>query len=497
MSLLRRNGRLVLALVAALTFVALGATSAQIPGLRVGTQVGEVAPPDPPPDNPPDTTGPTVTITTPSTASFDNGSSTSMVVSGTWTDASGQLFATDPVTWDNDADMAAAVACTPGVGTFYSCDITGMVDGASNDITVTVKDVFGNSGSDSVTVTVTIPMGGSCMAGAGACVDNVDDITPAVDQTLTASGQDLHQRTTTGWDSFFTANLNRHSFEAANGSDLTVLGYPPGTGIGHTVSNTVAVIGNTSAFFRSTASLPIPPPCGTTGQGIAQSYTYANLGNDLDFWWREYMYWTAPGGWPNNYQKHLELPSAQFMWQPYLQGQGGLAPSQFYAQQAGGSGRVTIDAGARLQTGRWYFVEAHVVREPDALELYVDGRLLASSPVGPIGNASNSANFIGLVNACGTAAWDVNLYMDSFVRGQNRLYADAEIWLCDGSGDDPRTNPQTAGCVWQVPVSISDTSIIFTFRKTQAGLTVPSGTGYIIIVNNARELSNATSVTVP
>jgi hypothetical protein len=92
-----------------------------------------------------DLLSPTCTITTPATSPYDNGTSTSITISGTASADTGVIS----VTWSNS--LGGSGTCTGT--TSWSANITGLSVG-DNVITITAHDAADNTGTDTVTVRV-------------------------------------------------------------------------------------------------------------------------------------------------------------------------------------------------------------------------------------------------------------------------------------------------------------------------------------------------------
>jgi hypothetical protein len=352
------------------------------------------------------------------------------------------------------------------------------------------------AGSVIVTVTYTAP-GGSCVAGAGACIDSISDSTPAVDQTITLLGQDFHQQVTAGWNAFLTADMRRFSFEGTSGDQTTTLGWLEG-GKGGTIDSAQKVLGNASVRYRTAVT---KPDCvGRGGVDAAYSYFINPSGNVTEGFLGFYVRWNPYANWPNEYIKPLGfIPNGGWLIQP-ANGIGSRSnPRDFqYFSNGRPNGGVhatfafSPDRG-RVLSNRWYYVDLHFKNTATTdFTMRVNGQEVVSFRPPVTDSVNNLFMAPGIINACGTATWGLDEWFDAFVYSTSQVYAPSEVWLCPAAGET-----DMARCVWQFPETVSDTSNVFIFRKTGGRVKIPAGTAYVKVRNQERELSAGIAVTVP
>lgn len=440
-----------------------------------------------------DTTNPTVTIDTPTTSpTYDNGAISSINVGGTATDN------VSIASCSGSSDRTGAFSVN-NTGAFFTASAVALASG-SNVLTVTCLDPTGNSGNDAITVTYT-PSGGSCSPGGGACIDSggISDTTPTNGQAITVTGQDLHQETMTGWHSFFTGNSQRWSFE---GSSMSSMGYACQGGNcavqDATLETSGAVLGTKIAMWQSTFS-------GTCTVGVASDANYVTLNGELtdDIYGKTYVRWTRvqpTNSWPiNGFIKWLEWSFNNTYLQPWAETATtvGEQPNGMRIYHiASGNTFAAMPGGLELEDGRTYAIEFHFKRTATtATEVWVDGIQIINNT--PATTSAPGYFLLGIINACGEngspTAWDIQVRMDGFALGSQRIYPSTLLEVCAES--------TYGSCTTKIPqevTQISDTQVVFNFRNSRGTLgTIGSGTCYLYATNNELQTSAGEAMTCP
>jgi hypothetical protein len=292
--------------------------------------------------------------------------------------------------------------------------------------------------------------------------------------TLTISGSNLNAETKQGWDSRLISQFpNAWSFEGASPSGD---GYGKG-GPGGSYDPTVGLLGNQSIKFRSAIT---NPSCTT---GIGQDYAnlpISDASNRGDIWVRSYFrYNRVSADWPNNYIKFLEPLGSALLLQPNPRG---LAANRNFthwwmARDIGFDSPA--NPSGEIQNYRWYAIEAHFRASPPLFEAWVDGTQFYSDT--PVKVGTWQLFLFGVINACGTKTWDIELWMDGLAVGNQRIYPSALVEVGNGS------NYASATRKVQALQSIADDQIEFTLDTSGLG----SGPYYVWVRNNAQQLSPA------
>jgi hypothetical protein len=315
-------------------------------------------------------------------------------------------------------------------------------------------------------------------------------------------GHDFYQKVTAGWNTAFTAVSARSTLEGSDGVPISTLGGMGTGGSGGQFETSVKLIGNSSAYFRSNTA---GQTC--SGPGIGQDYNTIYLdpqfnGGTGDLWVRLHVRWhrrtDTLDRWPNGYMKVFELWNATFYFNTDQTRRSRANPSRFRTAVAGSANSVAFNSpeGAIAQD-QWYTLEVHHnnTRGATHREIFIYGASVLSDT--PAHSETNTQGLqIGTINACGTEPWDVETYFDEIAVATERIFPASEIWLCDES------TFASATCVAQPPTTISDTEIIFAFRKTGitktgTNRTIPRGTRFIFVRNQRRQVSAGMAVTVP
>jgi hypothetical protein len=304
---------------------------------------------------------------------------------------------------------------------------------------------------------------------------SIASVTGSLNQgsTLTIAGANLHAETMQYWDSRNTRLPTAWSFE---GSSPTADGYGQG-GPGGRYDSNVKLLGNQSMRFRSAIT---NPNCTT---GIGQDY--ANLGvddaaNRNEMWVRAYVrYNRLSAYWPNNFIKMLEPLNSGYYFQPDgRQLASGENPFRWYILHNGVS-LTRSNPGGNLQNHRWYAVELHFRASPPIFEAWVDGTQVYSAT--PTYSAAWQLFLFGVINACGTQSWDIEMWVDGLVLGSRRLHPSTMVEVGNSSSYSTATRKV------QPLESIADDQV--RFRLDTSGL--GSGPYYMWVRNNAQQLSPA------
>lgn len=252
----------------------------------------------------------------------------------------------------------------------------------------------------------------------------------AQDQLLTIDGTGFINESMAGWDPFCLANLNRVTFDAPNGTDITNAtqfgsgGYQrAGNGV---VTTARRLLGSGSVAFRSTCQ---SCPAGAQGQDYNNTpgLSIMNIGNiayiGLDASWDRN---TSLGidRWSNNFSKWIEVPFGDLYIQPRTIGlPNATNPLEwliFQTQAPGGgtqTGSIFPPKGGRIVSQQWYHFDFKIDRINHLLDVAVDGTQVVSghtlySKGGP------GIILFGTINAGWGATpvnWDINTWMDRFI----------------------------------------------------------------------------------
>jgi hypothetical protein len=337
---------------------------------------------------------------------------------------------------------------------------------------------------------VSTPSDGPCAAGAGSCIESIDDTTPSDGQAITAVGQDLHQETMAGWSTRWTTTYpTAWSFE---GPDFASMGWNK-RGQLEEILTVKPLMGSQHARFNNrTLSSTCHP---AKGQGIGTSQV-DTLGEapPQDVWLRWYTNFTfgsvGAQRWPQAYMKHTELFNGVHYFQPVMA--FGAAPSQWniYSIATPITNRQYSIPGGKIVMDRWYLFEAHAVSGAGGtLEFYINNTQIASESWATV--PAWEIFMVGLINACALApgqSWDIIADMDGVAYGTQRIGPSAKIEICKESSYASCKAKQ-----WQFPRYISETSVTFNFTKGK----LKKGTGYVYITNNKGEVSVGQAITIP
>ena len=299
---------------------------------------------------------------------------------------------------------------------------------------------------------------------------------------VTVSGTQLNAERKVGWDQFFVSHPNAWSFE---GTDFRADGYTqPGGDPGGVYDSSVRILGNKSVKFHSMVT---NPNCTGAGTGGSSLIIPNNLSTDV--WLRTYVRWNRLSNWPTSYTKMLYALGAGYYFQPSSASPGS-NPTSMNATYDGTSHGISVPSGS-LANGRWFAVELHwKATAPTAYEVYWDGVLVHQAQPNNGHNDLGSILF-GIVNACGTASWDVEHWMDGLALATSRIYPSAIVEV----GDNP--NYSSARRNIQELTTISDTQVVFKLNTSGLG----AGPFYVWVRNNTQAVSGgfplAGGTTVP
>ncbi len=364
-------------------------------------------------------------------------------------------------------------------------------------ITVTCTDALSQTGQDTVTGLT------SCTPGGGSCIDSLSSSSISNGAVVTANGQDFWQETRAGWPSGVTDI--RASFEGTSASSdgYQLAGSEP------LYDTTTKLLGAKSMYTQISDST-ISGSC----PGDNQFGNYINNANHVPFSGTEGDYyvrfagrWHLTGQHPY-YAKFFELWEGVLYFQPNSDPSDG-NPVLFAVDWNGFTKNVDADIAppsGRFTYDRWYLIEVHFKNSnPTAVDIWIDGYLAFtknSSQLGvwtyPTPGGWKNFNLMGIINGCwvtGSASNTLGAWMDAYGASTQRVYNPSEVWLC------PTSTFDDTACVWQSPESISDTGVSFTVRRTgntakATGVTISTGTRYVFIRNNKRQVSTGFPVRV-
>jgi hypothetical protein len=297
--------------------------------------------------------------------------------------------------------------------------------------------------------------------------------TVANGSVLTIVGSQLNAERKVGWDQFFVNRPNAWSFE---GTDFRADGYTqPGGDPGGVYDSTVRVLGNKSVKFHVTSSGGTCPQA----NGVSSLSVGTSSVSSTDYWVRVYVRWNSIRGWPSSHIKMLYPISANYYYQPH--GGGPALPSQMTLTYDGTSHSGTIPSG-QMQSNRWYVAEAHwKTTAPRVFDAYLDGVQIHSGTPNGSGQNDLSTLLFGLVNACGSSAFEIEHWMDGLAIANSRIYPSAVVEV----GNNP--NYSSAQRNIQQVEYISDGQIQFRLNTSGLG----SGPFYVWVRNNTQAVSGA------
>ena len=275
---------------------------------------------------------------------------------------------------------------------------------------------------------------------------------------MTLEGSSLHAEQRRQWDPWFASAPTRWSFEGTHpfsgaGND----GYSkPGSDPGGVYDAAVKILGNQSIRFHSTST----QAC--TDGGISPSSLYAPNSLNEEYWVRVYVRWKRVTNWPTNYTKMLYAMGAGYYFQP-AGARPGANPTGMSATHDGRSHPISLTNG-ELATDRWFAAELHWKATPPRIfEVFWDGvRVYTAVPSGA-GTGALRAFLFGIVNACGSAPWDIEHWMDGLALASTRIFPSAIVEV----GNSPVYG--TARKVIQPLETISDGQIQFRLDTKRLG----------------------------
>jgi hypothetical protein len=290
---------------------------------------------------------------------------------------------------------------------------------------------------------------------------------------MTVVGSQLNAERRQNWDSFFTSRPNAWSFE---GTDFRADGYTqPGGDPGGVYDSTVQILGNKSVKFHVASSGGTCPQANVVSSLIMGT----NSLSSSEYWVRAYVRYNSIRGWPSNHIKMLYPIFANYYYNPHGGGPG--LPSQMTMTYDGTSHTGNIPTG-QMENNRWYAAEVHWrTSSPRIFDAYLDGvQIHAGTPNGS-GQNDLSTLLFGVINACGSSAFELDHWMDGLAVASTRIYPSALVEV----GDNP--NYSSARRRVQAVERISDSQI--TFRLSTSGL--GSGPYYLWVRNNTQAVSGA------
>jgi hypothetical protein len=222
------------------------------------------------------------------------------------------------------------------------------------------------------------------------------------------------------------------------------------------------------------------PQCTT---GIGQSYAnfaVSDPANQREIWTRTYIrYNRRSADWPNNYIKMLEPLGSNFLFQPDPRGLAANRNPTSWYMDIGPTGIYNPNPSGEIQNHRWYAIELHVKASPPLYEAWIDGTKINS--LSPQQSGVWNLYLFGVINACGTKSWDIEMWTDGLAFGSQRIYPSAIVEVGNNS------NYTSATRRVQSLQSIDDDRIAFTLDTSGLG----TGPFYVWVRNNAQQLSPA------
>jgi hypothetical protein len=274
-----------------------------------------------------------------------------------------------------------------------------------------------------------------------------------VGQTITISGLNMMDEDNTNWLDMFKTGTS-YGFEGSTPSSDR---YNCTSG---SYSSSVKLSGSKSIDYHVSGA--------TSGGGQLESRCWVDYSGS-DYWVRGNVRWDVTGGWAANYIKML-LGHPGFYFQPEA---GSGLPSTMMLDTIG----PKIPSG-KLESGRWYCIEAHIKRtSPTTFLAYMDGSLLGSTSGS--GGTNDWVEF-GIVNLSGTgSSFDLHHYWDNFVISTSRVYPSSTIEVSNNAVYGSGT------IKWQEPIYLSDGMAQVKLNLTGLG----SGPFYLWVTNNRQERS--------
>lgn len=323
--------------------------------------------------------------------------------------------------------------------------------------------------------------------------------------TITIDGNSLMNQSTTGWDSFFTADSNRWSFEGTSSTgdgytDLSIDSTPNGT-VTRGYSTARKLFGSKSYLARCAQTAgSYPDPVGDQIGGA--SYYTCNKrqsgGADVTFYTRLYGYWENNGGNWTDILKWIFFQSFT-AYEPVLfqpKNGGGSVPTQWTIKDqrhTNGFAGVNVGSGiAAFAVGKWHCVELQMTHSATVanqyLRVWVNNQSIHEVPVSDAGwtdEGRHDAMEFGIINTWHSSGnYDVNCYNDGLAMGTQRINPACIIELADNSVYASATKR------WQFPVAISDSQVQFVYDDT--GLS--GGSRYVFVTDNQGNRSSGFQV---
>jgi hypothetical protein len=239
----------------------------------------------------------------------------------------------------------------------------------------------------------------------------------------------------------------------------------------------VKLLGNQSIKFHSQITNP------TCVTGVGQDYanlTISDAANRNELWMRTYIrYNRLSAYWPDNFIKMLEPLNSGYYFQPDgRQLSSGENPFRWYILH-NGVALTRSNPSGHLVNNRWYAVELHFRASPPVFEAWVDGAPVYSAT--PTASTQWQLFLFGVINACGSQSWNIDLWMDGLALGSRRIYPSTIVEVGNSSSYSTATRKV------QAVETIADDQVKFTLDTSGLG----SGPYYVWVRNNAQQLSPA------
>jgi len=308
-------------------------------------------------------------------------------------------------------------------------------------------------------------------------------------QTLTITGTTMVDEDKTNWMTMFTSGTT-YGFETTGtiDKDSGGDGYDPTSG---SIGNSNCTIGTDATVkLMGSRSLKVADhgTCTTTSCGECDLYfTSSNPNNTFLRFYARFNQST----WPTAYQKlAIVIPASasygDWYFQPYTAG----GTPEYMLLRGGDSESGTnqaIPSGA-IQNSRWYCFEVQFNHTGNYIHGWVDGVSLGANVTM---TNSDTVDYIAFgvpnyqFNSTPSPEWTTEIWFDSLTSSSSRIYPSSIVEIGDSA------TYATATKVYQVPTTLSDTSVVITADLTGLG----AGPYYLFVTNNKQETSSAYNLT--
>jgi len=318
--------------------------------------------------------------------------------------------------------------------------------------------------------------------------------------TLTITGTDMVDQSTSNFDPFFTSNSSAYNFGGANPN---ADGYCADSGecMGNYDAATRLFGSNNTIHWNVNAN----GVAGNTSCPAQNLFAYNGLNRHSngvadDLWVRFYSRWHAANNdWTFAYMKMYYAQSPGLNNEPgvyyesYNPGST-TGPTQMLVKVGGLDVTPSVpnppDTTGRINNDEWhlYELEQNSLVSPPVVSTWMDGVQLASNYSGDAGAGVTLSNWyllIGMVNTCGyDANFNVDEWFAGFAFGSARLYPASFVEISNNATYGAGTK------IYQLPINISDTSQSVTVNLSGLG----PGPYYLYVTNNLQQTSTAFSL---